>query len=87
MCVYLPVRQLSTETEAKAARFVNHMHRVTRTQKLFDPWQKLHGLHPTRRLRQQVIVLRHRDVEPGMHIQTDLDHRAAEFYSLNGNLE
>ena len=40
-----------------------------------------------RRLGQQLIVLRHRHVEPGMHIQTDLDHRAGEFYPVNGILE
>jgi hypothetical protein len=75
------------ETKAKATRFVNYMHGVARTQNLFDPRHKLHGRQTTRRLGQQVIVLRHRHVEPGMHIQTDLDHRAGEFYPVNGILE
>jgi hypothetical protein len=63
------------------------MHGVARAQELVDPRHKLKGLHPARWLGQRVIVLRHRHVEPGMHIQTDLDDRAGKSYFTNGNLE
>jgi hypothetical protein len=33
------------------------------------------------------IVLRYRDIEPDVHIQTDLDDRPGKFYLINGDLE
>ena len=39
------------------------------------------------RLGQELIVLRYRDIEPDVHIQTDLDDRPGKFYLVNGDLE
>ena len=33
-----------------------------------------------------MIVLRHRHVDPGVDIQSDLDHRTARFYFANDDL-
>ena len=38
-------------------------------------------------LGQELIVLRYRDIEPDVHIQTDLDDRPGKFYLVDGDLE
>ena len=74
------------ETKPKTARFIDHMHGVTRPSS-----SSTHGTNSTAPddapAWAKVIVLRHRHVDPGVHIQTDLDHRPAKFYLVNGNLE
>ena len=79
--------ELPVEREPKPARFVNHMHLVTRPQQSFHPGHELARREAPRRLGQQLIVLRHRHVEPGMDIQSDLDHRRGKLYLLSGPLE
>ena len=79
--------QLSIETKAKPARFVDYMHRVTPAQQRLYPGHKLLGREPPRRFGQQLIVLRYRNVKPRVDIQTNLDDRAGKFYFTNGILE
>ena len=63
------------------------MHFVTRPEQSFYPGHELARREPPRRLGQQLIVLRHRHVDPGMDIQPDLDHRRGKLYLLSGPLE
>src|SRR5512133_2776659 len=79
--------QLPVETEPKAARFINHMHAVALTKQCLHPWHKLARTQPPRRLGQEMIILRHRHVQPRVHVQTDLDPRATGFYFSCDGLE
>ena len=66
---------------------MNHMHRVTSLQQPGYPRHKLRGRQSSGWLGQELIVLRYRNVDPRMHVQTDLDDRTGKFYPVNGDLE
>src|SRR5207248_10375206 len=79
--------QVSIETKPKTACFIDHVYYVTSSHELPYPWHKLRGRQSPCRLGQELIVLRHCHIDPCVHIQTDLDDRAAAFYLCSGRLE
>src|SRR6266436_1330296 len=79
--------QLPVETGPKAARFINHVHSVALAQECLHPWHELLRPQTPRRLGQKMIILRYRHVQPRVHVQTDLDLSATEFYFSCDGLE